>query len=411
MVIPKSLIILTAWQVSTRLALADPLPCGSKSVRADPPAVCKGPAPPSRDDGVITMERDLKVKQEMRKRRQEESPQMTATNKRAAKRKTSSDQGESAGNHARSSWGESTKTSFMSHFEKSKVKGASRTSLESDKSGHEVEQGKVTASAAVSKHRKASHPDQGNNSKKRHERGPKGTEPTSSIHNHPFPTEYGDHFETSKVAIHDIAPILQQFAKVSGKQASSLAIYDPYYCDGAVIEHFRQEGFHNVHNLNVDCYQVWKSATTSSDFDIVVTNPPFSGDHKQKCLEHCVKREQAWMVLLPAYCATKNYFQELMSNWKERGKVFYGIPKVRYDFEHPEGTGHAVSPFFSIWFVYLGKHTEEIFSWYKKRYGDEGPLKLARTVEDLAANKAVDNRKRLNPRQRAALKKKKQILP
>ena len=42
-----------------------------------------------------------------------------------------------------------------------------------------------------------------------------------------------------------------------------------------------------------------------------------------------VKREQAWMVLLPAYCATKNYFQELMSNWKERGKVFYGIPKEK----------------------------------------------------------------------------------
>ena len=219
------------------------------------------------------MGRDFKVKRGMRKRRQEESPQMTATNKRAAKKKTSSDQGESAGNHVRSNWGESTKTSFMSHFEKSKVKGASRTSLESDKSGHEVEQGKATASAAVSKHKKASHVDQGNDSMKRHERGAKGTESTSSTHNHPFPTEYGDHFETSNVAIHDIAPILQQFAKVYGKQTSSLAIYDPYYCDGcssfsryppcnplmcpgAIIEHFRQEGFHNVHNLNVDCYQV-----------------------------------------------------------------------------------------------------------------------------------------------------------
>eukprot|EP00960_Hanusia_phi_P065978 766272-Hanusia_phi.AAC.5 len=40
--------------------------------------------------------------------------------------------------------------------------------------------------------------------------------------------------------------------------------------------------------------------------------------------------------------------------------------------------------------------------------GNDGSLKLVRTVEDLAANKAVDNRKRLNPRQRAALKKKQQ---
>ena len=38
--------------------------------------------------------------------------------------------------------------------------------------------------------------------------------------------------------------------------ASDLRVYDPYYCDGAVVSHFKELGFPNVANENTDCYKV-----------------------------------------------------------------------------------------------------------------------------------------------------------
>jgi len=33
-------------------------------------------------------------------------------------------------------------------------------------------------------------------------------------------------------------------------------VYDPYYCDGAVVTHFKELGFPKVSNANSDCYKV-----------------------------------------------------------------------------------------------------------------------------------------------------------
>lgn len=45
---------------------------------------------------------------------------------------------------------------------------------------------------------------------------------------HPFPTEYGDHFETPLQAYRDIEGALSVLAKLLGKKRKHLRIWDPY---------------------------------------------------------------------------------------------------------------------------------------------------------------------------------------
>lgn len=61
-----------------------------------------------------------------------------------------------------------------------------------------------------------------------------------------------------------------------GKLPADLRIYDPFYCEGAVIRHLSSLGFKNVYNRCEDFYAV-AAAGKTPEFDVVVTNPPFSG--------------------------------------------------------------------------------------------------------------------------------------
>ncbi|CAM9285007.1 unnamed protein product [Sphacelaria rigidula] len=89
------------------------------------------------------------------------------------------------------------------------------------------------------------------------------------------------------------------------------------------------------------------------------------------------------------------------------GEPFYVVPDTRYPFDHPEGTGHADSPFFAVWFVHCASHNEEVFQAMKadKRRG----VGVARSLDELARRGAVKTERRLNPRQRKAMKKRLKI--
>jgi len=232
---------------------------------------------------------------------------------------------------------------------------------------------------------------------------------------HPFITDYNDHFETSLDAYKDIAPLLDLYAAKLGKSRATLRIYDPYYCAGATVAHLQKLGFNHVHNTNTDCYAVW-AAKQTPEYDVLITNPPFSGSHKEKCLKQCVALNRAWLVLLPSYCATKNYMSQALLRGGSSGEsgaggrgdagkkvgglsldvsgVFYAVPSMRYEFQHPEGTGKAQSPFFSLWFVALGKHTSSIYNEYVRRQAPGGAnsasrLQLYASVADLVQHKTA----------------------
>jgi hypothetical protein len=100
------------------------------------------------------------------------------------------------------------------------------------------------------------------------------TEPTDGSPQFPFETDSDDHCESPLEAYNDIAPLLQLCSGSNG-----VSIYDPYYCDGTVVKNLNTLGFPDVYNRKEDCYNVWASSKSYPSFNVLVTNPPYSGDH------------------------------------------------------------------------------------------------------------------------------------
>ncbi|CAN0163083.1 unnamed protein product, partial [Ectocarpus fasciculatus] len=126
-----------------------------------------------------------------------------------------------------------------------------------------------------------------------------GAEAESVVVEYPFEVEECDHCETSERAYSDIAPLLSALAAELGKPAQDLVIYDPYYCQGSTVGRLASLGFPRVHNRKEDFYEVVKNGKVP-EHDVVVTNPPFSGEHVPKILEFCARQgAKPWFLLLP----------------------------------------------------------------------------------------------------------------
>lgn len=242
---------------------------------------------------------------------------------------------------------------------------------------------------------------------------------TVKMTDHPFTADYCDHFETPLVAYQDIQPILNLLAKRLSKKPQNLRIWDPYFCEGQMVGHMAALGFPNVYHKNEDFYAVVKEGR-APPFDVLITNPPYSVEHKQRCLEYCSACGKPWLLLMPNYIANKEYYRKAVTQRAgaavtERAGAasgaslpFYVVPGARYEYGHPEGTGHETSPFDSMWYVQLGEWTDNIFSSVPRpsKTGDSAGVTLIRTIEGLAAKALVPTAKRMNPRQRKAIAKK-----
>ena len=129
----------------------------------------------------------------------------------------------------------------------------------------------------------------------------------------PYPTDFHDDFETDLAAIQHIEPILYRLAVGLGKKKEDLIIYDPYFCKGGVRDHFERLGFMGLIHAKRDFYKDIKEELIP-DYDVLVTNPAYSSDHKEKCLSFCFESNRPFILLLPNYVATKSYYQELLSS-------------------------------------------------------------------------------------------------
>lgn len=115
-----------------------------------------------------------------------------------------------------------------------------------------------------------------------------------------FETDYLDHFETPRAAYADVLPLLRACA--AGGDLDDLTVYDPYYCKGAVREALAALGCRRsqVINENRDFYvdaRTWKIPK----HDVLLTNPPYSGNHKQLLLDHLLReatKAAEWRALL-----------------------------------------------------------------------------------------------------------------
>jgi len=183
---------------------------------------------------------------------------------------------------------------------------------------------------------------------------------------HPFETKEEDHCESPIQAFEDIAPILRKLAKRLGKTPENLKIYDPYYCTGTVIEHFKKLGFNHVYNKCEDFYDVI-ARNKIPDHDVIVTNPPYTEWHVKKLLKFCRKNGKPFLLLLPNYFCKKDfYFEELDIGGKfeepaylapRRGRYMYWTPKGLHrqlsKQNHVSKYGFRTSPFVSFWYIDL----------------------------------------------------------
>lgn len=146
----------------------------------------------------------------------------------------------------------------------------------------------------------------------------------------PFVADPDDHCETSPVAHAHIAPLLNFIAKQLGKAPCDLQIYDPYYCAGGTVYHLNKLGFGNVYNKCEDFYNVIAEGRVPSH-DVILTNPPYSGDHFDKLLQFLSTNNKPALLLLP------EHFSKNKSSLYLPTKFCFMTPPERYHYWTPEG--------------------------------------------------------------------------
>ena len=72
----------------------------------------------------------------------------------------------------------------------------------------------------------------------------------------------------------------------------------------AEVAHLAALGFPRVHNVNVDCYAAQRERRVP-EFDVLVTNPPFSGAHLARALEFAGGCGKPFFMLAPDFLMDK----------------------------------------------------------------------------------------------------------
>lgn len=251
-----------------------------------------------------------------------------------------------------------------------------------------------------------------------------GRRPTYS-----FQVDDTDHCETPLKAYRDVGIVLQKIAESKGKDRSSLCIYDPYFCDGGVITKLASLGFSSVINRNRDFYQDIGNGATP-DYDVLVTNPPYSGVHMEKLLAFCAQNQKKpFLLLLPHFVYTKDYFHRSLQSVSSPPNLFFLVPETRYSYVPPtwvEASGgskalgrgkETTAPFPSFWYCHAKPH-DIPRKWLVQTFGPTGSirpkhssrLRYAQSTNDIPRDFKGEfdaSKKRPNPkaRKRAAKKR------
>mmetsp|Transcript_31169 Transcript_31169/g.47724 ORF Transcript_31169/g.47724 Transcript_31169/m.47724 type:complete len:526 (-) Transcript_31169:78-1655(-) len=213
----------------------------------------------------------------------------------------------------------------------------------------------------------------------------------------PYPTDPDDHCESPIEAYKDIAMLLDKLCGPNQKE--DLSIYDPYYCNGAVIRNLQEIGYTNVHNKKEDCYEVWSSSSKEyPEFDVFLTNPPYSDEHIPKLMGHLTSRNsrfggtsnRPWFLLMPNWVHRKDYYRNALEQSGIR--PFYLVPKKRYVYLPPKNfrdkkvsdVHKKSSPFVSMWYIWGGTQhkTDMLIDCYNKKL-NSAACDLARSTSAL----------------------------
>ena len=181
-----------------------------------------------------------------------------------------------------------------------------------------------------------------------------------------FVAEAADHAESPVEAYTDISPVLHALATARGVLPAALRVYDPYYCNGAVVRHLGALGFVSVRNVNEDFYAA-AAANAMPPMDVLLTNPAYSGDHIPRLLAICsaLRGSTPLLLLLPAYVLHKPYWRGCAAALAGR-ELLLLYPRRRYCYWTPRGLrprealqshsgpqGNRTSPWPSLWVAFL----------------------------------------------------------
>eukprot|EP00756_Hemistasia_phaeocysticola_P060495 Hpha_TRINITY_DN4078_c0_g1::TRINITY_DN4078_c0_g1_i1::g.63645::m.63645 len=215
----------------------------------------------------------------------------------------------------------------------------------------------------------------------------------------PFPTNYGDHFETPEVAYSHIAPWVKEATRE--KEEGQNDVYDPYFCSGAAAAKMRKAGLGSeIYHKREDFYKL----SPKPRYCCLVTNPPYSDDHKERLLQYLLDRPGPFCLLLPAWVASRAYWRQYLwagcsgregvrlkeaegvavpATMERVAGVVYVVPEVDYSYNHPDGAGQKNSPFRSVWFL-GGLSAESLPRALESLAGVSG-IKLCKTLGELRA--------------------------
>lgn len=245
---------------------------------------------------------------------------------------------------------------------------------------------------------------------------------------HDFPVDESDHCETPLQAYQDVASLLDFIAKSLGRKRSTLKIYDPYFCDGAVLSKLGSLGFSSVTNENNDFYRAIEEDQIPTH-DCLVTNPPYSGHHMERLLSFAAQNKKPFLLLLPHFVYTKDYYKRGLGN-DVSTKMFYIVPRGRYSYTPPswvssENGGSAAlakgktetAPFPSFWYCRIPAASS---AWLAKTFGPSGKFDACQKLHYASCTAHIPReakgefdttKKRPNPRarKRAFAKKKKVV--
>jgi hypothetical protein len=263
------------------------------------------------------------------------------------------------------------------------------------------------------------------------ERGGSATVSTPTVAStHPFVVDNpNDHAETPFEAYRDIEPFLFQLALRRFRTTKQkLAIYDPYYCEGSVVRNLARLGCENVYNRNEDCYAAMALGEQGvgrpggvPPHEVLLTNPPYSAEHVERLVRWASSGAQAsrpFLALMPDFYANRPWFRQLRESTQHRW-LFLGPKDKPYVFTAPtyaadgkqallsnkkDGTNFVPSQakfqtftcnsFQCVWYLRLGAPgcgeggatdgaTEQMLTWWRKKFGRAGQCDVADTVEAL----------------------------
>lgn len=200
-----------------------------------------------------------------------------------------------------------------------------------------------------------------------------------------FLAEDDDHAETPHAAYDDISEILEWYASKLSKPKGRLRIYDPYFCRGSVVSHLQNLGFRDVYNKN-ECFYRTIENNKVPNYDVLVTNPPYSDDHIERILSFCGASGKPFFLLLPNFVYINKYYTSSLGS---HSRPFYLVPQIRYEYTVPAGVRRKAvtktAPFLSFWYIDLGNdlNSDYIRRWRSSSDNGLSTVLLAATTEKL----------------------------